>query len=44
MNKIKIKPYNVIDSSRLPEVIVNRELVSGDPIEIDKEPELISGR
>lgn len=37
MKQIRIKPFNVIDNSQLPTIIVDSVPVSGDPIEIEKE-------
>lgn len=37
MNKIVIKPFNVIDQSRLPEVSVEQFPTDGDPLEIQGE-------
>ena len=37
MNKVIIKPYNVIDSTDLPEVSVDQIPTDGDPIEINSE-------
>jgi hypothetical protein len=34
---MKIKPFNVIDQSSLPEITVNKPPVDGDPLEIDRE-------
>ncbi len=37
MKRIKIKPFNVIDSTELPLMMVDRIPVDGDPLEIEKE-------
>lgn len=37
MNKIVIKPFNVIDHSDLPEMSVDQMPSDGDPLEIDRE-------
>jgi hypothetical protein len=37
MKKGKIKPFNVIDNSKLPEMDIDGILIAGDPIEIDSE-------
>jgi hypothetical protein len=37
MNKIIIKPYNIVDHTELPELSVNQIPVDGDPLEINKE-------
>ena len=37
MSKVKIKPFNVIDNTDLPEITVDQIPVDGDPIEIDRE-------
>ncbi len=37
MSKVKIKPFNVIDHTDLPEMTVDRLPVEGDPLEIDRE-------
>jgi hypothetical protein len=37
MNKIVIKPFNVIDQTDLPELTVNQIPADGDPIEIKGE-------
>lgn len=37
MSKIKIKPYNVIDHTNLPEIELDRLPVDGDPVEIESE-------
>ena len=37
MSKMKIKPFNVIDKTDLPEITVDQIPVDGDPIEIDRE-------
>jgi hypothetical protein len=37
MSKVKIKPFNVIDHTNLPEITVDRLPVDGDPLEIDRE-------
>ncbi len=37
MNKIVIKPFNVVDHTDLPEVSVEQIPTDGDPLEIDKE-------
>jgi hypothetical protein len=34
---MKIKPFNVINNSTLPEININRLLVDGDPLEIENE-------
>ena len=34
---MKIKPFNVINHTILPEITVKRLLVDGDPLEIEKE-------
>jgi hypothetical protein len=36
MKKVKIKPFNVIDNTTLPEIIVDSVPVNGDPVEIEK--------
>ncbi len=37
MKKVKIKLRNVIDNSELPEMMLDRIPVEGDPVEIEKE-------
>lgn len=37
VKKLKIKPYNVLDNSKLPEIMVDSFPVGGDPVEIEKE-------
>lgn len=37
MNKIAIKPFNVVDQTDLPLLKVDQFPVEGDPIEIDRE-------
>jgi hypothetical protein len=37
MKKIKIKPFNVIDNTELPLIIVDSIPVDGDPVEIESE-------
>jgi hypothetical protein len=37
MSKVKIKPFNVIDHTNLPEITVDRLPVDGDPLKIDRE-------
>ena len=37
MSKVKIKPFNVIDHTDLPEITIDRLPVNGDPLEIDRE-------
>lgn len=37
MKKVIIKPFNVIDNTKLPSVLVNNIPVAGDPVEIDNE-------
>jgi len=37
MNKVFIKPYNVIDNTDLPEMSVDQIPTDGDPIEINSE-------
>ena len=37
MNKMKIKPFNVVDHSNLPDLTVDKVPVAGDPLEIDRE-------
>jgi hypothetical protein len=37
MSKVKIKPFNVVDHTDLPEVTVNQVPLDGDPLEIDRE-------
>ncbi len=37
MDKVKIKPVNVIDCTDLPEMSVDRTPADGDPIEINGE-------
>lgn len=37
MSKVKIRPYNVIDSLEFPIITVDHLPINGDPIEIDKE-------
>ena len=37
MSKVKIKPFNVIDNTDLPEVTVDQIPTDGDPLEIEKE-------
>ncbi len=34
---MKIKPFNVIDHTELPEITVDRIPVNGDPVEIEQE-------
>ncbi len=35
--KMKIKPFNVVDHTDLPEITVDRMPADGDPVEIDRE-------
>ena len=37
MSNVKIKPFNVINHTDLPEMKVDRHPVDGDPLEIDRE-------
>jgi hypothetical protein len=37
MSKVKIKPFNVVDHTDLPEIKLDRLPVDGDPIEIESE-------
>jgi hypothetical protein len=37
MSRVKIKPFNVIDQTDLPEMTIDRLPVEGDPLEIDRE-------
>jgi len=37
MIKVKIRPFNVIDHTDLPELTVDQLPVDGDPIEIERE-------
>jgi hypothetical protein len=37
MNKVMIKPFNVIDHTDLPEMSVDQIPTDGDPLEIEKE-------
>lgn len=37
MKKIKLKAYNVIDNTILPEIMFDRIPVAGDPVEIEHE-------
>jgi hypothetical protein len=37
MSKVKIRSFNVIDNTGLPEITVNQFPDDGDPIEIDRE-------
>jgi hypothetical protein len=37
MEKLLIKPFNVIDNTELPEISVNKVPTDGDPLEIDRE-------
>ncbi|MDP4222046.1 MAG: hypothetical protein Q8868_01925 [Bacteroidota bacterium] len=37
MSKVKIRPFNVIDHTDLPEIKLDRIPVDGDPLEIDRE-------
>jgi hypothetical protein len=37
MDKLVIKPFNVVDQTELPEITVNKVPTDGDPLEIDKE-------
>lgn len=37
MNKVLLKPFNLIDNTELPEVFVEKLPADGDPIEIDRE-------
>jgi hypothetical protein len=37
MDKLVIKPFNVIDNTELPEISVSRVPTDGDPLEIDRE-------
>ena len=37
MDKIVLKPYNVIDNTELQEVSFDKRPTDGDPIEIDRE-------
>ena len=34
---MKIKPFNVVDHTDLPEITVDQVPVAGDPLEIDRE-------
>ena len=37
MNKAVIKPFNVIDNTKLPEMSIDKILTNGDPLEIEGE-------
>jgi hypothetical protein len=37
MNKAVIKPFNVIDNTKLPEMSIDKILTNGDPLEIKGE-------
>jgi hypothetical protein len=37
MDKLVIKPFNVIDNTELPEISVSKVPTDGDPLEIDRE-------
>jgi hypothetical protein len=37
MERIIIKPYNIVDNTELPEVSVDQIPADGDPLEINKE-------
>jgi len=37
MSKVKIKPFNVVDHTDLPDIVLDRLPVDGDPLEIDRE-------
>lgn len=37
MDKVVIRPVNVVDNSELPEISVDKRPTDGDPIEIDRE-------
>ena len=37
MSKMKIKPFNVVEHSDLPEITVDKVPVNGDPLEINRE-------
>jgi hypothetical protein len=37
MEKIIVKPLNIIDYTPLPEVVLDQKLTTGDPLEIDGE-------
>jgi hypothetical protein len=37
MKRVKIKPFNVIDNTKLPEIMVESIPVDGDPVEIERE-------
>jgi len=37
MNKLVIKPYNVVDQTQLPEISVDQIPADGDPLEINGE-------
>jgi hypothetical protein len=37
MRKVKIKPFNVIDNTDLPEITVDQIPTDGDPLEIERE-------
>jgi hypothetical protein len=37
MKKVMIKPFNVIDQTDLPEMVVDQTPVDGDPLEIEGE-------
>jgi hypothetical protein len=37
MEKIIVKPLNLIDSTHLPEVVLDQKLTTGDPLEINGE-------
>jgi hypothetical protein len=43
MSKVKIKPFNVVDHTNLPEMTVDQVPVDGDPIEIDREMYYVCG-
>jgi hypothetical protein len=37
MGKVKIKPFNVVDNTELPEMSVDQIPTDGDPLEINRE-------
>jgi hypothetical protein len=37
MDKVVLKPFNIIDNTELPEISVDKVLTDGDAIEINKE-------
>ena len=37
MNKVVIRPFNVVDNTELPEITADQIPAQGDPVEINKE-------